>query len=64
MGSCQKGDMCPYPHLDGESVTRIENAERRQKGMHKDLEKAVDCGRSPSGEKKGKKWRKNSVGSE
>jgi len=30
-GGCPKGDSCPLPHLDEESVNRIKAAERRQK---------------------------------
>ena len=63
-GTCQKGALRPYPHLDEESVSRIKAAERRQNGTRKDGEKNADRGRSPSRDKKGKKWRKNSVGSE
>ena len=51
------------PHLDEESVTRIQNAERRQQDLRKDPDKALDRGRAPSHDQKGKKWRKNGLGS-
>ena len=63
-GACQKGDMCPYPHLDADALSNIKSAEKRQKDMQNDGGKGADRGRSPSRDKKGKKGRKCSIGSE
>ena len=58
--------MCPYPHLDEDVVSKIKSSEARPKYMEKEKnsDKKEDRGRSPSRGKKGKKWRKNSAGSD
>jgi hypothetical protein len=64
-GGCPKGDSCPLPHLDAESVARIKAAEKRQKGpFQKEPDKGTERGRSPSRDKKGTRWRKGSAGLE
>ena len=69
-GSCQKSDLCPYPHLDEQAVARIKSAERRHKETAQGSKerdpsggrgKTEERGRSPSRDKKGKKWRTKSV---
>ena len=59
-----KGDSCPLPHLDEESVNRIKVAERRRKEALLEPEDALERGRSPSRDKRKGKWRKGSAGSE
>ena len=65
-GNCQMGDVRPYPHLDEEAVSRIKSSDKRRKELEKEKnsEKTEERGRSPSRDKKGKKWRKGSAGSE
>ena len=60
----QKGDSCPLPHLDEESVNRIKAAEKRQKEALLEPDDAPERGRSPSHDKRKGKWRKGSAGSE
>ena len=62
-GGCPKGDSCPLPHLDEESVSLTKAAERRQKEALLEPDDALDRGRSPSRNKRKGKWRKGSVGS-
>ena len=58
--------MCPYPHLDEDAVSQIKSSDAKRKEMEKEQisDKQEDRGRSPSRDKKGKKWRKNSAGSD
>ena len=65
-GNCPKGDMCPYPHLDEDAVSKIKSSDARRKEVEKEKnsDKQEDRGRSLSRDKKGKKWRNNSAGSD
>ena len=35
-GKCQKGDTCPYPHLDGDAVSEIKLSDKRRKEQEKE----------------------------
>ena len=41
-GACQKGDVCPDPHLDSDAVSNVKVAEKRQTDMQKDGDKGAD----------------------
>ena len=58
--------MCPYPDLDEDVVSRIKASDVRRKEIEteKNSEKNEDRGRSPSRDKKGRKRRRDSVGSD
>jgi len=58
--------MCPYPHLDEDAVSKIKSSDAIRKEMEhdKNFDKKEDRGLFPSRDKKGKKWRNNSVGSD
>ena len=47
-GLYPKGDSCPFPHLDEESVARIRATEKRPKDLQKEPDKGTERGRSPS----------------
>ena len=40
-GLCPKGDSCPFPHTDEDSVARIKAVEKRQKDLQKEPAKGT-----------------------
>ena len=63
-GLCPKGDSCPFPHIDEDSVARTKAAETSKRTFKKEPDKGTERGRAPSRDKKGPRWRKGSAGSE